>query len=118
MFKICMFDLDDTLVRTDDLKDVREACKNNEGRESLKAVKVALTERQGRHIYSLELLRNIRKKYPELKLGIFTRSPRSYANTVLAWAYPTFAWDIVVAYEDVRPTKPYGDGIDLAMGAF
>lgn len=118
MFKICLFDLDDTLVRTEDLKDVREACKNNAEAKNLKAVKAGLEAHAGRHIYSPELLRKIRKNYPKLKLGVFTRSPRSYVKTVLPWAYPGFAWDIVVAYEDVDRTKPYGEGIDQAMAEF
>jgi HAD superfamily hydrolase (TIGR01549 family) len=110
-----MFDLDDTLVRTEDLKDVREACKNNADPARLKAVRDELTGQAGRHIYSLELLKQIRAKHPKLKLGIFTRSPRSYTDTVLKWAYPGFAWDIVVAYEDVTSTKPHGEGLRLAM---
>lgn len=118
MFKLCLFDLDETLVRTDDLEDVRLACKNNAERKNVKAVKQALAGRPGRHIYDIELLEGIREKHPEMKLGVFTRSPRSYAETVLDWAYPGFEWDILVAYEDVRPTKPHGDGIDLAMNKF
>jgi HAD superfamily hydrolase (TIGR01549 family) len=118
MFDICLFDLDDTLVQTEDLKDAREACKNNADANNLQVVKARLAGQQSRHIYSLVMLRKIRKEHPKLKLGIFTRSPRSYTATVLAWAYPGFEWDIVVAYEDVRPTKPHGDGIDLAMNKF
>ena len=118
MFKICLFDLDDTLVRTDDLKDAREACKNNAEAGNLKAVKAGLEAYAGRHIYSPELLRKIRKNCPKLKLGVFTRSPRSYVKTVLAWAYPGFAWDIVISYEDVDRTKPHGEGIDQAMKEF
>lgn len=118
MFKICLFDLDDTLVRTDDLEEVRLACKRNEDPVNIKAVNVALRSRPDRQIYSQALLEKIRKAYPKLKLGIFTRSPRSYATTVLAAMHPGFVWDIVVAYEDVRRTKPHGDGIDLAMEKF
>lgn len=118
MFKVSLFDLDDTLVRTEDLKDVREACKDNADAKNLKAVRVGLAGRQGRHIYTSDMLRKIRKSYPKLKLGVFSRSPRSYVDTVLAWAYPDFDWDIVVAYEDVGRTKPHGDGIDLAMDSF
>ena len=115
MFELCMFDLDDTLVRTEDLKDAREACKNSVDPVRLKAVRDGLAGKADRHIYSLDLLKQIRAKHPELKLGIFTRSPRSYTDTVLKWAYPGFAWDIVVAYEDVKSTKPNGEGLRLAM---
>ena len=57
----------------------------------------------------------IRSQFPQIKLGIFTRSPRSYAETVLKVAYPSLKWDVIVAYEDVSRTKPYGEGIDKAM---
>jgi HAD superfamily hydrolase (TIGR01549 family) len=77
-----------------------------------------LAEREDRLIYGGDLLATIRKVHPKLKLGIFTRSPRSYTDTVLRWAYPTLEWDIVIAYEDVPRTKPHGDGIDLAMNKF
>ncbi len=118
MFKICLFDLDDTLVRTEDMKEVREACKGNSDGQNLKAVEVSFNDKQGRLIYSLDMLREIRTVYPDLKLGVFTRSPRSYAIKVLNLAYPDFGWDIVIAYEDVRPTKPHGNGIKLAMNRF
>lgn len=115
MFDLCLFDLDDTLVRTTDLKEIREACKHNSDPQRLHALLDQLGREDGRHIYSVELLRQIRAEFPQLKLGVFTRSPQSYTQTVLNWAYPGFQWDIVVAYESVRRTKPYGDGIDLAM---
>ena len=118
MFDICLFDLDDTLVRTSDLKEIREACKRNSDPQRLHALTEQLEAEDGRHIYSIELLRRIRAEFPQLKLGVFTRSPQSYALTVLDWAYPGFQWDIVVAYESVERTKPYGDGIDLAMATF
>lgn len=118
MFKICLFDLDDTLVHTDDLEDLRIACKNNADPARLKKLKADLAGRDDRHIYSADILNKIRLNFPKLNLGVFTRSPRSYAQTVLGWAYPGFKWDIVVAYEDVKPTKPHGDGIDLAMEQF
>nr|WP_265592989.1 HAD hydrolase-like protein [Verrucomicrobium sp. BvORR034] len=51
-------------------------------------------------------------------MGVFTRSPRSYTNLILELAYPTFAWDIVIAHEDVQNTKPHGDGIIQAMDHF
>lgn len=115
MFELCMMDLDDTLLRTEDLKEVREACKNNAEPARLQAVHDGLIARGDRHIYSLALLQKIRAKYPALKMGVFTRSPRSYTAKVLQWAYPGFNWDIVVAYEDVKSTKPSGEGLCQAM---
>lgn len=118
MFKICLFDLDETLVRTDDLEELRPAGKNNETATYTDQVLGRLKGRENRHIYSLTLLQEIRTKFSNMKLGVFTRSPRSYAMAVLNWAFPGFYWDIIVAYEDVKPTKPYGKGIDLAMDKF
>lgn len=115
MFDLCIFDLDDTLVRTSDLKELREACKRNSDPQRLRTLTELLAEDDDRHIYSVELLWQIRAEFPQLKLGVFTRSPRSYALTVLNWAYAGFDWDVVVAYEDVQRTKPSGDGIDRAM---
>jgi hypothetical protein len=37
---------------------------------------------------------------------------------VLGCAYPKFEWDVLVAYEDVKKTKPHGMGIHQAMDAF
>lgn len=118
MFDLCLFDLDDTLVLTADLKEVREACKNNSDPARLEQLVANLAALVERRIYSLKTLQQIRVEFPALKLGIFTRSPRSYALAVLNWAYPGFNWDIVVAYEDVKLTKPRGNGIHKAMDAF
>lgn len=62
--------------------------------------------------------KDMRRKHPGLKLGVFTRSPRAYAETVLSHAYPDLEWNILIAYEDVKRTKPYGLGIHNAMDAF
>lgn len=118
MFDICLFDLDETLLRTADLKAVREAGKDVQTDEYVKTLKAELNTRMDRRIYSLALLRRLRSNSPGMKLGVFTRSPRSYAATTLAWAYPGFEWDVVVAYEDVQRTKPFGDGIDLVLKKF
>lgn len=119
MLKICIFDLDQTLLDTQDMKVVREAGKNVDTARYRTSVETAFNTKQGRHIYSLQLLEEIRTKFPKLKLCVFTRSPRSYAQTVLALAYPDFDWDKLVAFEDVPGrTKPFGDGVDACMAAF
>lgn len=118
MFNLCLFDLDDTLVRTEDLKEVRESGKNIDTAAYRKKVSLAFESRNGREVYTISLLKKIRKDFPDLKLGIFTRSPRSYAETVLEKAYPGFNWDVILAFEDVKKTKPYGIGIHQAMDAF
>lgn len=114
MFRLCLFDLDNTLVSTDDLEELRLASKKPT-EVLLKQITAALETDEDRVIYSRELLEKIRADFPELMLGVFTRAPRRYAETVLEWAYPDFEWDILVSYDDAKRTKPYGDGIDHAM---
>jgi beta-phosphoglucomutase-like phosphatase (HAD superfamily) len=115
MLELCLFDLDQTLIDTEDLEALRLAGKRNDDPAYRQQLLVQLSKNLGRHIYTIQTLNTIRQRFPQLKLGVFTRSPSSYARTVLQWAYPTFNWDIVVSYEDVARTKPYGDGIVLAM---
>ncbi|WP_165570850.1 NIF family HAD-type phosphatase [Comamonas thiooxydans] len=110
-----MFDLDNTLVKTDDLKEVREASKNNYDPGHLAHLNALIRLNPLRRIYEQHFLKKLRAYFPQLKLGVFTRAPRSYAEAVLAWAYPDFDWDVIVAYEDVSPTKPYGSGVHKAM---
>lgn len=118
MIKICIFDLDETLLRTEDMKDIREAGKNDASPKYMAKVQAAFHSSPSRQIYDISLLNSLRQKFPKQKLCIFTRSPRSYATTVLSLAYPGFQWDLVVSYEDVKQTKPYGEGIDKCMSAF
>ncbi|MCK6844201.1 DNA-processing protein DprA [Klebsiella pneumoniae] len=114
MFRLCLFDLDNTLVHTDDLESLRLASKKPKG-ALLTLIAEALEADEDRVIYSRELLEQIRSDFPELALGVFTRAPRQYVETVLKWAYADFAWDIIISYDDVNRTKPFGDGIDRAM---
>jgi hypothetical protein len=97
---------------------LREAGKNVSDAAYIAKVTRAFGTDRRRLIYSEELIQRIRAEFPKMKLGIFTRSPRSYATTVLQSAYPSIKWDVVVAYEDVNRTKPYGEGIDKAMWSF
>lgn len=112
--KLCVFDLDDTLVRTGDLSGLREACLGADPK-ALKAVSTQLETDPKRHLYSRALLDQIREDFPGITLGVFTRAPRSYAKLVLEWAYPGFKWDVIVAYENVTNTKPSGEGLLKAM---
>lgn len=114
MFRLCLFDLDNTLVSTDDLQELRESSRNPDV-EHLQAIVDLLDSNSNRIIYPQELLTQIKAEFPQLKLGVFTRSPRRYAQTILSWAYPEFEWDILIAYEDVKRTKPFRDGIYSAM---
>lgn len=117
MFEVCLFDLDQTLIDTEDMTALREAGKGRRDASYTAEIRSAFGSADRRLIYPEEILKQIRAEHPRLKLGVFTRSPRSYATTILALAYPQFEWDVIVAYEDVRRTKPYGEGIDKAMSA-
>lgn len=117
-FQVCLFDLDQTLIETGDMEEVRLAGKGDNSKEYKLNVAKNYHEKSERHYYSENLILSIRKKFPELKLGIFTRSPRSYTETILQLAYPSIDWDVIIAYEDVERTKPYGEGIDKAMWSF
>lgn len=115
MFLLCLFDLDQTLLETDDLEKVREAGKNDNSKEYRDKLIGAIKSKSDRYIYSKETVLEVREKNPDMKIGIFTRSPRSYASLILQEAYPEITWDVIVAYEDVEHTKPHGDGIYKAM---
>lgn len=117
-FELCLFDLDDTLVRTTELEEIRLEGKDNQSQGYLQRLRATVGDIEARRLYSLALLKQIRAEHPQIKLGVFTRSPRSYARCLLEIAYPTFEWDTIIAYEDVKPTKPYGKGARKAMDEF
>ena len=115
MLELCLFDLDDTLIRTTDLKEVREAGKNENSSWYKSKLLGEYRKNKNRNLYDDDLLQFVQKKFPETKFGVFTRAPRSYALTILNEAYNFVRWDVIVGYEDVRKRKPHGDGIHLAM---
>jgi len=115
MFDLCLFDLDQTLVDTEDMKELREAGRNRSDSAYVTALQKAIAAKSDRQIYSFADLAALRKTFPKMRWGVFTRAPRSYAKEVLSVTYPKFKWDVVVAYEDTKRTKPYGDGIHNAM---
>lgn len=117
MFDLCLFDLDDTLVRTGDMENIRLEGKNINTDAYKASVREIYHAEKNRNIYEAGLLYLMQKKFPNLKLGVFTRAPKAYARTVLNEAFDGVRWDVVVAYEDVMRTKPYGDGIFRAMTA-
>ncbi|WP_219495306.1 HAD hydrolase-like protein [Proteus terrae] len=118
MFDLCIFDLDETLLYSNDLEKIRKLLVNNEDEEVLEVLIDALNEDPERYIYSQDLLLEIRNNNPDLKLAVFTRSPSSYTESVLEWAYPDITWDGVICYEDVNRTKPHGEGICDLMERF
>ena len=116
MIKLCLFDLDQTLVDTEDMKDLREAGVHRSDEAYAEEVRNAFRSRD-RHLIDGLPLSVLKLNNMALRLGIFTRSPRRYVDVVLAEAYPNRRWDVVIAYEDVQHRKPNGEGIHRAMHA-
>lgn len=114
MIRLCLFDLDQTLVDTDDMKAAREAGTRRRDAAYADEVRAAINARD-RHLIDEATLLQILADSPGLKLGVFTRSPRRYVDVVLSEAYPHIQWDTVIAYEDVTEYKPSGEGILRAM---
>ena len=115
---LCLFDLDSTLCISSDLEGFRGRA--NVGRsladlDYRRALLAGIGAPSARAIYSGEFLMTLRQQFPDMKWGVFTRSPRAYATVVLEQVFPGIAWDIIVANEDVRATKPHGDGVWAAM---
>ncbi len=113
-----LFDLDDTLVKTNDLAGIREA-----GKSPNTQYKNELLSRLGsgdRRIWTAKQLRRLLEISPlsdgtQSKCGIFSRSPRAYIDTICSRYFPDFQWDAIIAYEDVAPLfKPHGHGIRMA----
>lgn len=113
MIELLLFDLDGTLLRTDDLEGFRG--ENGFGQKSSdwhQQLNNAFDQRKDRVHYTAQHLAELAQGR---RLGVFTRSPRSYAYTLLNKAYPGFPWSIVIAHEDVSKTKPHPEGVWLAM---
>lgn len=116
MIRLCLFDLDQTLVDTDDIEELRLAGASRRDPAYEDEIRRAIRRRL-RTIIGEDVIAELRRRVPDLKLGIFTRSPRRYVDVMLAEAYPNTTWDVVVAYEDVDQgsCKPNGQGIHRAM---
>jgi beta-phosphoglucomutase-like phosphatase (HAD superfamily) len=118
MFDLCLFDLDDTLLRTSDLSDIRP---QGVGKQDDGAYATELLRRFGdpvqRYIYTPERLASLKTRWPEMKFGIFTRAPWAYVKPIVDLAYPDFDWDTCVVYETVPKGhhKPNGWGIRDCM---
>lgn len=116
MIQLCLFDLDQTLVDTADMKDLREAGKHRQDAQYPGEVRAAFRQRN-RSLIDEAALTALQSSIQGLKLGIFTRSPRRYVDVILAEAFGNTNWSVVIAYEDVQNYKPNGEGIHRAMTA-
>lgn len=123
--KLCLFDLDNTLLRTDDLERFRGTAfaapvggsTRHRGADSeyVLALADAIRARADRHIYSANSLATLRHLHPNLMIGVSTNSPREYARTLLESAYPNFSWDVLTTFDDINQNKRSGKGVVLAM---
>lgn len=114
--RLVLFDLDGTLLRTTDLERFRgRAHLGPQPTSYIEALSEAFHRDASRWIYSHRDLSALIAACPEVKFGVFTRSPRAYAVHLLEAAYPGLRWNVIIAFEDVRRSKPYGEGILQAM---
>lgn len=113
-FQMVLFDLDNTLLKTDAVARFRGPAGLGQLPPNY-VLDLTAQLHQVQPIYTQDILFEIHRKYPDLKFGVFTRSPRTYTQTLLHTFYPLVKWDVVVCFEDVEHTKPYPDGILLAM---
>ncbi len=98
-----IFDLDNTLVLTDNLKTLRDARLWGQVLRSLDETTIPAG--------TLSFLDEIRHGY-EIPIGIVTRAPRRYAEGLLR--HHAINFDVLVAYHDVKRTKPDPEGVLLA----
>lgn len=112
-FDLILFDLDETLLKSAGLDRYRGASNVNNN-SYIYLNDLAKASSQLCYVIPEHYLIKVRSEFPELKIGVFTRSPKIYAKTVLGCCYPNIVWDCVVAYEDVAKTKPDPEGIYLA----
>ena len=117
-FDLLLFDLDNTLIRSNDLQSYRgsEFC-GAVPSDYVDALKQAVMSNSERQIYTEQYFRQLLSTFPELKLGVVTQAPRIYAETVLLALYPSIPWSTLVAFDDVTIGKPHPEGIIQAMAA-
>ncbi|MGY2196894.1 HAD hydrolase-like protein [Pseudomonas gingeri] len=116
-FQLLIFDLDNTLLETNDLEDGFRGFeyKGEQPLDYINRLRAKALERPQRVVYTLGFLVWLKEKYPLLKFGVFTRAPKVYTHTLLSLFYPDFHWDSIVTADDgVRP-KPSPDGIQRSM---
>ena len=115
--RIVLFDLDNTLVNTDELEVFRNTNHPffNQDKEYIKEIQSFLVNTKP--YIPLTTLEEIKKH--NIKLGLLTNSPRKYAYAVISALYKGiktfYPFDVVVAFENVERHKPFNDGIFRAI---
>lgn len=94
--KAVIFDLDNTLIKTDHLEYYREKQQQIEDASLIEQAHIMIAP---------EILEKLQNK--GYKVGIVTRSPRKYAESLLSIS--GYLYDSLVAAKDTYRTKPYPD---------
>ncbi|PKA72418.1 beta-phosphoglucomutase-like phosphatase (HAD superfamily) [Pseudomonas baetica] len=114
MVDLIIFDLDNTLVKTDDLIEFRGKENVNVSDEDYLARLRAKATSLQRRILSSDFFIKLSESLPSVQVAVVTRSPRAYARELLNIVYPEIKWAAIVGYEDVDRPKPQPDGLYLA----
>jgi len=101
-YSVLIFDLDNTLVLSDNLKTLRDARLWGQVLRSLDQTTIPAG--------TLLFLEKIRRDY-EIPIAIVTRAPRHYAEGLLR--HHAINFDVLIAYHDVKRTKPDPEGVLL-----
>lgn len=115
--RIVLFDLDNTLVNTDELEVFRNLnhplFKNDA--QYINEIKSNLVKTTP--YVPVETLETLKRR--NITLGLVTNSPRKYAFAVISAIYkknkPFYPFDVVIAFENVDHHKPSGEGIIKAV---
>lgn len=107
-FDAIFFDLDNTLISTDSLKELRESGNSSSlSDEDLSKTKV--------YSKSKSLLEYLKKN--DIKTALITNSPRKYAQSLLKHHSLDGFFDVIVTYNEVLNdgAKPSPKGIEMAL---
>jgi hypothetical protein len=77
--ELCLFDLDNTLLRTSDLEELRGGHVRDTSDAYTQRLVQAYGAQADRLVYSPPQLARLRAQFVDVRWGVFTRSPRHYA---------------------------------------
>ena len=115
MWKLFVFDLDNTLIHSDHLEEFRGKDNINNETNKYKRDLLSAIDDDLEILIDEDVLLGLQEKFPDSALAVFTTAPRFYAQTILDFAYPNIVWSSVIGFEDVNQTKPDPQGIHEAM---
>lgn len=109
-FDAVFFDLDNTLISTDPLKQLRESGSSS----NLSSEDLSKTKIYNKSKYLLEYL-----KENGIKTALITNSPRKYTQSLLEYHSLEGFFDVIITYNDVLRDgiKPSPKGIEMALSS-